>query len=197
MRDAKKRIHVKKQQVVVIGGGETYRDDVEYYRSLVTTSVNLDQLRTHKSWKGSLQERLGDKYDVLIPRMPCKENAKMDEWETYFDHVMPLLFSNVIFVGHSLGGIFLAAYLSSVRRDYKAAIFIAAPFEADTFFLPEMLQVPNAHIFHSTDDPVVSFADNSYKYRVALQTAKMHNFSDRGHFNQEEFPELVELIKSL
>ncbi|KKU81999.1 MAG: hypothetical protein UY09_C0025G0016 [Parcubacteria group bacterium GW2011_GWA2_47_8] len=33
-------------------------------------------------------------------------------------------------------------------------------------------------------------------YERSLPRAIMHNFADRGHFNQETFPELIQLIKT-
>jgi len=49
--------------------------------------------------------------------------------------------------------------------------------------------------YQSKDDPIVSFADFE-KYRNALPIAHVKIFENKGYFNQEEFPELVEDIKS-
>ena len=53
----------------------------------------------------------------------------------------------------------------------------------------------NIYIYHSEDDFVVPFADLD-KYAKDLPNAKKVIFKDRGHFLQEEFPELIESIKS-
>ena len=68
------------------------------------------------------------------------------------------------------------------------------------FNLPENLkkfevQGGKIFIYHSKDDPVVDFADFE-KYKKALPNAQTRVFTDRGHFNQEFFPELVADVKS-
>ncbi|MBI4652949.1 hypothetical protein HY750_01725 [Candidatus Kuenenbacteria bacterium] len=52
------------------------------------------------------------------------------------------------------------------------------------------------YLLHSKDDPVVPFAHLA-KYQQVLPNAKTIIFEDRKHFNQETFPEITELIKSI
>jgi len=207
MRDKRKRTIIKKQQVLVVGGGNTFPDHNSFINSLRDTPVNLDRLRYHKSWKSSLQQELGPSFDVLIPQMPNTANASFSEWSIYFNKVKRLLDQDVILVGHSLGGIFLAKYLAddTLRSDflflYKAVILIAAPYsdESEESLGDFKLIVPileNAHLFHSTDDPVVPYSEMA-KYRKVLPNSTLYIFNDRQHFNQETFPELVELIRKL
>jgi len=49
---------------------------------------------------------------------------------------------------------------------------------------------------HSKDDPVVPFTQLK-KYQQALPNAETVVFENREHFNQETFPEIIELIKSI
>lgn len=112
-------------------------------------------------------------------------------------------------VGHSLGGIFLTKYLS--ENDFPKKIqsihLVAAPYDTEVikdsladFGLSatfEKLGVVANKIFlyQSKDDPEVAFAD-AQKYKRDIPTAEIRVFEDRGHFTQEQFPELLEDIRA-
>ncbi|NOY35709.1 MAG: alpha/beta hydrolase [bacterium] len=197
----------KQEQVVFIHGGETF-DSYEDYLGYLRECEFDPEKAGEKGWKDSLEERLGEDFEVIAPTMPCKFNARYEEWRIWFNKVVPFLKNGVILIGHSLGGIFLAKYLSEndFPRKISATYLIAAPYDAEDseysladFALPESLK--NFHqqgreifIFHSEDDPVVPFQD-SEKYLRAMPGAEKANFKNREHFSQEEFPELVESIK--
>lgn len=202
-----------KKQVVVIHGGTSFKSYRDYLSYLKTKEIDIGRLRPKRDWKSALPLKLGKKYDVLLPRMPNSTNARYGEWKIWFENVAKVLGEEVIFVGHSLGGIFLAKYLSEniFPKKIKAAILVAAPFE-DTkdsedkesladFKLPKSLknfadQCDKIYLLHSQDDPVVPFS-HLKKYKKALPKAKTFIFKNRGHFNQEQFPEIVKIIKSL
>ena len=120
------------QQVFVIHGGNAFNSYEEYISALEEKVVSLEDF-TRKGWKKSLQEKLGAEYEVFNPQMPNGQNAKYPEWKIYFEKFLPLFSDNVIFVGHSLGGIFLAKYFSEnkVSKKIKATILIAAPYDED------------------------------------------------------------------
>ena len=199
-----------KQQVLVIHGGETFKNYEEYFVYLNEKEINLDRLKPRKDWKDSLVSELGENFEVLIPRMPNGSNAQYKEWKIWFERVILLLSDGLILIGHSLGGIFLAKYLSEneVPQKIKGTILISAPFDTEgsdeslgDFNLPPSLlkfaeQGGKIYIIQSEDDPVVPFAQHD-KYGLALPNAKTVIFKDRGHFLQETFPEIVELIKSM
>ena len=114
---------------------------------------------------------------------------------------------NVVLIGHSLGGLFLAKYLSEnlFHKKISGLFLVAAPHsgteDIGDFGLTSDLekvweQCQNIHLYQGEDDPVVP-ASEVEEYRKAWPEAKVHIFPDRGHFNQEEFPELVEEIKRL
>ena len=199
-----------KQQIVVIHGGTTFDTYEEYISYLRNKEISLEKLRMQRDWKDTLAERLGENYEVLFPRMPNGTNARYVEWKIWFERIIPLLNEDVILVGHSLGGIFLAKYLSenSFPKRIKATILIATPFD-DTdseeklidFKLPDSLakfakQGGAIYLIHSRDDLVVPF-EQLGKYKQALAKAKTVIFEDRDHFKQETFPEVVELIRKL
>jgi predicted alpha/beta hydrolase family esterase len=196
------------RQVVVIHGGNSYESYEEFLADLLKQVVSLDWLH-QGSWKRDLQDVLGDTYEVIQPRMPNAQNAKYFEWKIWFEKYIPHLQDGVILLGHSLGGVFLAKYLAENHFPVKvrATFLVAAPYDEDggrklsEFILPESLQKfaeqgGDIHLYHSKDDPVVSFEELS-KYAERLPSAQVHSFEDRQHFNQETFPEIVEHIKAL
>lgn len=100
------------RQILVIHGGHVYSTYADYVHELKNEKVDLERLKYELDWKDSLAADLGDEYEVLVPSMPNKTNAKYREWKIWFERIVPLLKNDVILVGHSLGGIFLAKYLS-------------------------------------------------------------------------------------
>lgn len=200
-----------KKQIVIIHGGtpfDTYEDYLSYLKK--DLEISLDRLRLRKSWKEALSQDLGENFDVLMPQMPNKTNACYKEWKIWFERIIPLLDKQVIFIGHSLGGIFLAKYLSenNIPQKIKATILVAAPFNDEKsgrsladFKLSSPLerfakQGGKIYLLQSKDDPEV-LPEQLEKYKKALPNAKTMIFDDRGHFNQESFPEIIELIKKL
>lgn len=199
-----------KRQVLVIHGGTTFDTHKDYIFYLKNKEISLDKLKLLKDWKDTLEKELGENFEVLSPRMPNGTNARYEEWKIWFERIIPLLNNDLILVGHSLGGIFLAKYLSEnkIPIRIKATILVAAPFDDEgseeslaDFKLPPSLsklaeQSGTIYLIQSKDDPTVPFAQLE-KYKKALPNAKTIIFEDRGHFKQEAFPEIVELIKRL
>ncbi|MFZ3099902.1 MAG: alpha/beta hydrolase [Minisyncoccales bacterium] len=199
-----------KQQVVLIHGGNTFENYGEYISCLKNKKIDLDYFRLHKEWKSGLPDNLGESFDVLAPRMPNGSNAQYGEWKIWFQRLLELLDDGAIFIGHSLGAIFLVKYFSENKtaKKIKAAILIGAPHDDEggneklaSFALARSLdgfgqQVPDIYLLHSHDDPVVPFLQLE-KYKKALPGAKEMIFQDKGHFNMESFPEITDLIKNI
>lgn len=199
-----------KKQIVVIGGGNTFKNYKEFISSLKNTKFEFNKPGV-KRWKETLSEKLGNKFEVLNIRMPNTANAKYKEWKIVFDKVPPFLKNKIIFVGHSLGGIFLAKYLSQdyFPKKISGLFLVAAPFERKNakynlanFKLPRKLsnlekQCKNIFLYHSKDDNIIPFTDLG-KYKKVLPNAKAAIFTNRGHFiDQTSFPELIKDIKIL
>lgn len=196
-----------KRQLVFIHGGETFGTYNEYLACLAEWA--FDPFRDLvKRWKHTLPEQLGEEWQMIAPSMPNKLNAKYVEWKLWFDKVVPHMQDGVVLVGHSLGGLFLAKYLCENKLPVQigALILIAAPYnDADLehsladFVLPaslEGLRDIKVILYHSIDDPVVPFGELT-KYQAHLPHATVRMFENRGHFLQEEFPELVDELKGL
>jgi len=199
----------EKRQIVVIHGGDTFDTYEEYLDFLNAYEINFEKLKI-KRWKETLGEKLGEDFEVILLKMPNPMNAKYAEWKIMFEKLPQFLNNGVILLGHSLGGIFLAKYLSEnvFSKKIKATFLVSVPFDAKDsnyslgdFILPDTLekfqnQAGKIFLFHSKDDLVVPIADLE-KYKKSLPGAEIMAFEDRGHFDQMEFPELVEKIKKL
>ena len=196
------------KQVVVIHGGDTFETYEEYLNFLRNYKIDIERYRSGKDdWKPWLRQRLGSDYEVIQPIMPNKTNAQFNEWKLWFEKFFPFLNEGVVLVGHSLGGVFLAKYLSENKfpKKIKAVFLVGAVYDKDdegypvvSFALPASLnlQTDEIYLYHSKDDPVVPFSALE-QYKKALPKAQTRVFNDRGHLNQEEFPELVEDILNL
>lgn len=195
-------------QVFVIHGGDSFGTYEEYLQFLKDFPIELAP--QGKGWKSGLGEVLGDEYEVIQPLMPNKFNARFAEWKIWFEKYVPHLRDGVILVGHSLGGSFLAKYLSEERLPIRVAgtFLVAAPYDfngdpgiGDFALTPASLgllraQAGKVFLYHSEDDPVVSIAELA-KFQAKLPDAHSRTFSDRHHFIGEEFPEIVDDIRSL
>ena len=202
-----KKLIIKKQ-VVVIHGGDTFETYEEYLKFLRGYQIDIERYKSGKTdWKPWLRQKLGSDYEVILPVMPNRTNAQFSEWKLWFEKFIPFLNDEVILVGHSLGGTFLAKYLSENQfpKQIKAVFLVGAVYNKDSegyplvsFALPTglNLQVKQIYLYHSKDDHVVPFTSLK-QYKKTLPNAQTRIFNNRGHFNQEEFPELVEDILNL
>lgn len=205
---------MKKQQVLVIHGGGSFigipREKLAEH--LAGREVDIDRLRRKEDWKAKLQENLGDEYDVLSPRMPNPDQPLFIEWKTWFDQILKTLDDELILVGHSLGGMFLIKYLSEhvLGKSVRGLFSVAAPFQGDDeekepfrysgFSIGEDLsklsQAEALFLYHSTDDKVVPFSE-LYELKSRISNCIVRELEGRGHFNDANFPEIVEDIKNL
>jgi len=199
-----------KQQVVIIHGGTSFAKYSEYLRFLKQEKLTVKKLKQKKGWKFYLGPELGKGFEVLQPRMPNPMNAKYSEWKLWFEKIIPLLDHEVILVGNSLGGLFLAKYLSTTifPKKIRALFLLAAPYsKADKTEDPSDFaklsslariasQAHNTFIFHSKDDPLVPVSE-AKRYKRELPTAQLRLFTNKAHFSQEHFPELVRAIKKM
>jgi predicted alpha/beta hydrolase family esterase len=200
---------MKKIQVLVIHGGTTFKSEKDYLRYLSTRRVTAEK---KIRWSGAyLEKNLGKKFTVITPRMPLQDNAKYRDWKICFERYLPLLKKNFILMGSSLGGIFLAQYLSEHKLPRKAlAVYLVCPpfdgslSEEDLvggFKLKSDLSLiekncEHLHLLFSKDDDVVPVA-HAEKYRKKLKSAHIVIYkSKNGHFAVSKFPEIIKMIKA-
>ena len=126
-----------------------------------------------------------------------------------FEKYLNVCDDGLILIGHSLGGITIAKYLSEnvINRKIKATFLVAAPYNTPKlhplvdFNITQGLdrlqnQGGKIFLYHSQDDLVVPVS-NLADYQKALPGAAARIFKNQGHFHQASFPKLVEDIKSL
>src|SRR3989344_6013746 len=119
----------KKTQILIIHGGETFKNKKDYLHFLRSRKVSIEKkLRWHGEY---LDKKLGKYFEIIRPRMPLQDNAKYNELKIHFERFFPYLRNNVILIGSSLGGIFLAKYLSENKFPKKilSTYLICPPFD--------------------------------------------------------------------
>lgn len=187
------------RQVIVIGGGETH-DTYEDYLDLLRHQEFNPNSSSPGGWKSNLQEDLGDGYEVIYPRMPTPNNAKWLEWKAYFHNIDDYANNGAVFVGHSLGGLFLLRYLSVYNLEPKGLLLVATPAQTCGTFEYKHgggYNLGEVHIFQALDDHIVDPGD-AYRIKADIMSAKMHIYNEGGHFYmQTNFPELVKCITQL
>ncbi|MBN2203357.1 MAG: alpha/beta hydrolase [Candidatus Aenigmarchaeota archaeon] len=198
-----------KIQLLYVHGGETFKNRHDYLKNLRTREIKIEARRR---WHGEYFDKtLGKKFQIIRPRMPLSDNAIYNEWKIHFERHFPKLKSNVILVGNSLGGIFLAKYLSENKPKKKilSTYLVCPPFygksvpkaAASGFALKKDLTAMQKHtknlcLMFSKDDDVVP-VEHAEKYRNALKQPRIIIYkSKNGHFRIEKFPELVRMIKA-
>lgn len=197
------------KQLVLIHGGHARNSHEDYLRMLIERVATIEDFKRKRGWKDALADELEPEWEVFAPSMPCKWNAKYAEWKLWFEKLIPFLTDDVILVGHSLGGIFLAKFLSEEQfpKRIRATVLVAAPYNTLTehpradFNITEpfdelVRQGGDIYLYHSPDDMIVPFSAFQ-RYRRELPTAHAVVLEERGHFLQEEFPELIEELKKL
>jgi hypothetical protein len=198
---------MKKKQILMIHGGMTFKNQKDYLRYLQNKEVSTVSA---PYWEADLGNKLGDTFQIIRPRMPLSDNAKYRDWKILFEKYIPLLTKDYLLIGSSLGGIFLAKYLSENVMPQKAlsVYIVCAPFDGDLpkedlvggFKLTSNLSrieenCKNLYLMFSSDDDVVPVS-HAEKYREKLPEAQILIYKDRkGHFKTPTFPAIIKLIK--
>ena len=197
-----------KTQIFVIHGGNTFKNNKDYSRYLKTRKISLE--KNTRWYDDYLDKNLGKNFEITRPRMPLQDYAKYNDWKIYFERHIPYLKNNVILIGGSLGGIFLAKYLSEHKFPKKilSTYLVCPPFE-DTCFEEDLAggfklksdlsllekNSKNLTLLFSKDDEVVPIF-HAEKYKKKLKNAKIIIYkSKNGHFKISKFPEIVRMIK--
>ena len=200
----------KKPQILMIHGGMTFKNDRAYLSYLKNRKVRLGR---RINWAGDYMDKeLGKKFEIIRPRMPLQDNAQYRDWKVWFERHIPYLRNGVILIGGSLGGIFLAKYLSEHKFPKKilATFLVCPPFDntvigedlVNGFKLKSNLSLleknnKNLYLMFSKDDDCVPVA-HAEKYRNKLKDANIIIYkSKNGHFDVPRFPEIAQIIKNL
>jgi len=199
---------MKKTQILMIHGGMTFKNKKDYLSYLQNRPISL---KKKIYWSEEyLDKALGNKFEIIRPRMPLQDNAKYSDWKAWFERYVSLLGKDFILIGSSLGGIFLAKYLSENILSQKARVvyFIGPPYDntlvgedlVGGFRLKSDLSLISKNtnklsLMFSADDDVVPVF-HAEKYREKLNDAQIIIYkSKNGHFKISKFPEIVKMIK--
>ncbi len=197
-----------KTQIFLIHGGMTFKNKKDYVHYLKTKKVSV---KKKANWSGEyLNKKLGRNFEIIRPRMPLQDYASYSDWKIMFKRYIPLLRKNVILIGNSLGGIFLAKFLSENKFPKKilSVYLTCPPFDNSLpgedlvggFKLKSNLSLiekncKNVNLLFSKDDPVVPVS-HAKKYQKKLKNARIIIYkSKNGHFSIAKFPEIVKMIK--
>lgn len=192
----------------MIHGGMTFKNQKDYLHWLRTRKVSTLK---RPYWEADLEKKLSKRFEIIRPRMPLQDYSKYRDWKIFFERYVPLLRKNFILIGSSLGGVFLAKYLSERKLPKKAlsAYLVCAPFDGTLptedlvggFRLKANLSLiqwncKNLYILFSKDDDIVPVS-HAEKYRRKLKKAHIVIYkSKKGHFTVPTFPEIIRMIKN-
>jgi len=197
-----------KHQVFLIHGGMTFKNNKDYIHFLKTRPVSIEKkIRWGDAY---LEKNLGKNFEIIRPRMPMSDNAKYSDWKIHFERLIPLMKNNVILIGNSLGGIFLAKYLSEHKFPKKilSTYLVCSPYDnshsdedlVGGFKLKSNLSLLEKNtkkltLMFSMDDTSVPVY-HAEQYAKKLKKANIFIFDDKnGHFKISKFPEIVKMIK--
>lgn len=201
---------MSRNQVIFIRGGESFETKEQFYDYLRT--VPLDPYSKRRNWRDWLEWSLSEDFDSLTPHMPNKQWADYEAWRIWFERHLEFIRNDnkLILIGQSLGGLFLAKYLS--ENEFPRVIdqlhLVCPVFDNEgmtdertaSFTLdPSLLSnvqrsAERIFLYHSTDDDLVPIA-HAHKYLKHLERAEFLEFHDRGHFRQPAFMELLETVE--
>lgn len=195
-------------QIFIIHGGMTFKNQEDYIEYLKNKPISVENI---KKWSEEyLDKELGKEFDIIRPRMPLQDNAKYEDWKIFFERHFPYLKDNIVLIGSSLGGIFLAKYLSEniFPKKILSIYMICPPFDNTVqgedlvggFELGSDLSLieknsENTYLMFSKDDDCIPVS-HAEKYGAKLENSKIIIYeSKNGHFKISEFPEIVEMIR--
>lgn len=198
------------KQLIYIHGWMCQPDNDAFCKAIETRDYDpFEEKKRRKNW---LKEELKSDYLTIKPDMPNKDMASYKARKIWFEKIFPYLNNeDLIVVGHSLWWMFLIKYLwentfpkkikqlhlvSSVfdESDMSEEEKYAWDFAYDPSIIPNIEhQADEIFLYHSTDDEIVPYT-HAEKIKAYLPKAKLVTFTDRGHFSQPEFPELLENI---
>lgn len=198
---------MKENHLVILGGGSSFENREDFHVAIRGWKYN-PQPALRDQWWGWVPRQLGEGWDVHVPTMPNKHNADYQAWKIWFEKIVSDFSPPAILVGQSLGASFLVRYFSEGGDHLPVQLHLVSPavfrdtpgkdigeFATELEGIEKLnkLEVPT-FIYHSRDDDVVPFWHGE-KLAEALPEATFMTFEDRGHFNVDTFPELLENIQ--
>ena len=151
------------------------------------------------NWFPWLKQKLEkNRLNVIIPKFPTPAGQSLKAWFKVFNQYKQYVNEKTIFIGHSLGGMFLLKVLEQLKHPVHAAFFVSAPvgvkpikfYNSDYAFVhfvfnwPVIIKkVKTFSVYHSDNDPYVCLGNGKMlakQLRVALTL-----IPKAGHLNSE------------
>ncbi len=167
-----------------------------------------------ENWFPWLKQQLESKgCQVFVPQFPSPPvvPAKISEWFEVLKSYEQYINEDTIFIGHSLGGLFLLRILEQTDQKCRAAVFVGTPigvrpiqnWDRDSAFCGFNFNWRDIKskatyfaVFQSDTDPYVGLGNGE---QLAKELGVNLNFiPNAGHFNAKagytEFPQLLEKL---
>ena len=167
-----------------------------------------------ENWFPWLKQQLEPKgCNVIVPQFPSPPviSAKISEWFNVLKNYEKYINEETIFIGHSLGGLFLLRILEGLGLQCRAALFVGTPigvrpilnWDRDSAFCGFGFNWgairPKAKyfaVFQSDNDPYVGLGNGE---ELAKELGvKLDFIPNAGHFNAKagytQFPQLFEKL---
>jgi len=199
---------MKKGQIIFIHGGDSFATSEAFYEYLKEIEYEPHGEQRQR-WRDDVQAQVeAAGYEWLFLAMPNKQNADYEAWKIWFAKVTPFIEADnsTQIIGYSLGACFLLRYLSENEAPFKIdQLHLVAPatsgdtdglgsFAADLSLAENISRKADAiDIYHSKDDPICPYTD-SQKIAQLVSGSVLHTFTDRNHFIQADFPELIDQL---
>ena len=152
---------------------------------------------------------------VIVPEFPNSDAPNLDEWMEHMKKYEDSIDEETVFIGHSLGGMFILRLLEQMQKPIKATFLVAtvtgpsdglelAP-RMTTFTTPpldeELIKKHGGtiHMLHADNDPYIVLKNAEHLAEKLGATLEL--IKDGGHLNTSAgyamFPLLLENLKKL
>ncbi|MCL4363840.1 alpha/beta hydrolase [Patescibacteria group bacterium] len=151
------------------------------------------------NWFPWLKEKLEEEgLHVIVPKFPTPEGQSLSTWLNILNKYKEYINEETIFVGHSLGGMFLLKVLEQLKGHVSAAFFVSAPvgvrpikyYDSDYAFTHFEFDWPSIihkakkfRAYHSDNDPYVSLGNG--KELARRLGIELTFIPSAGHINAE------------
>lgn len=170
-----------------------------------------------ENWFPWLKKELEElNHVVYVPQFPSPPEvpAQINEWFDVFENYKKYINEETIFIGHSLGGVFLLRLLEKIKQNVAMSVFVGTPigvrpilnYDRDSSFSGfnfdwNTIQTKSRcfTVFQSDNDPYVSLGNG----KVLAKNLKvpLAFVPNAGHFNTKSgytmFDSLLEKLKPI
>lgn len=158
--------------------------------------------------RGELGKQVSQRGLCFIPLFPTPHNQSLESWMTTFKPFLKYVNEHSVFIGHSIGCAFILDLFERLKQPVAGAILVGGfvgplnnptfdtinvtfyekPFDWETI----LKKCKQFVVINSDNDPFVPLRRGK-EIAQNLKT-ELTVIEERGHFNNKEFPELLELL---